>query len=276
MTTMQKIIKYLALAFAIFLCVNIIGGICGALFSFSFFFGGRDVAGEMQEYYIEDNIDILKVDLSAIDFHIKSGDKFKLETNHKYINYNTNDNVLEIEETKKFFAVFPKGVELTVYVPEGKDFEYVYINTGAGRVDIDTLNANTLDFDLGAGEMTARRIEAYTKADIDGGAGSITISSGKINNLNIEMGVGELNLTSRLTGNCDLDYGIGETNLVLIGERNDYKIEYDGGVGEARLEGTKMQDDSVYGSGSNRIEIDGGVGELNITFISDLEGTFTA
>ena len=32
------------------------------------------------------------------------------------------------------------------------------------------------------------------------------------------------------------------------------------------LDGKKMSDDSVYGSGSNCIEIDGGVGELNITF----------
>ena len=43
-------------------------------------------------------------------------------------------------------------------------------------------------------------------------------------------------------------------------------IELDKGIGEARLDGKKMSDDSVYGAGKNFIEIDGGIGELNITF----------
>lgn len=266
MTTVQKIIKYLAMAFAIFLSVSIIGSIAGALFSAAYFFGADDAAGEMREYYIEDNIDILKIDLSAADLQIKSGDEFKLETNHKYIAYRTENNALEIDETKKLFAVSPKGIKLTLFVPNEKAFEYVYINAGAGRVDIDSIKANSLDFDLGAGAMTAKRIDAYTKADIDGGAGSITILGGNINNLDMDMGIGELNLTSRITGRSEIDYGIGETNIVLIGEREDYQIDFDGGVGEAKLESTKMKDGSVYGGGSSRIEIDGGVGELKITF----------
>ena len=35
MTTIQKVVKYLAAAFAIFLSVSIIGGICGALLGLS-------------------------------------------------------------------------------------------------------------------------------------------------------------------------------------------------------------------------------------------------
>lgn len=266
MTTVQRIIKYLAMAFAIFLSVSIIGSIAGALFSAAYFFGADDAAGEMREYYIEDDIDILKIDLSAADLQIKSGDEFKIETNHKYIAYTAESNELEIDETKKLFAFSPKEIKLTLYVPREKAFEYVYINAGAGRVDIESLKANSLDFDLGAGAMTAKRIDVYTKADIDGGAGSLAISDGNINNLDMDMGVGELNLTSRLTGKSEIDYGIGETNLVLIGEREDYRIDFDGGVGEARLEDTKMKDGSVYGGGNSRIEIDGGVGELNIRF----------
>ncbi len=43
-------------------------------------------------------------------------------------------------------------------------------------------------------------------------------------------------------------------------------IELDKGIGEARLDGKKMSDDSVYDAGKNSIEIDGGIGELSITF----------
>ena len=80
------------------------------------------------------------------------------------------------------------------------------------------------------------------------------------------MGVGKLTLKSRIEGESDLDYGVGETDLILLGSLEDYQIEIDKGIGEAKLNGENMQDDSVYGSGENKIEIDGGVGAINIEF----------
>ena len=47
MTEIQRIIKYLAMAFAIFLTVAIISGICGAIASFSFLFGDNKVNGKI-------------------------------------------------------------------------------------------------------------------------------------------------------------------------------------------------------------------------------------
>ena len=40
-------------------------------------------------------------------------------------------------------------------------------------------------------------------------------------------------------------------------------------IGVARLAGESMRDDSVYGTGENRIEIDGGIGAINIEFSED-------
>ncbi|MDD7024010.1 MAG: hypothetical protein PUI37_04005, partial [Oscillospiraceae bacterium] len=66
-----------------------------------------------------------------------------------------------------------------------------------------------------------------------------------------------------------------ETKLTLLGSREDYQIEMDKGIGEARLEGESMRDDSVYGAGRNRIEIDGGIGEISIDFSEDgIQKTF--
>ena len=72
-----------------------------------------------------------------------------------------------------------------------------------------------------------------------------------------------------MRGKSQLDYGVGETNLTLLGSREDYKIEIDKGIGEAKLEGESMKDDSVYGWGENRIEIDGGIGAIYIEFSED-------
>ncbi len=264
MTTMQKIIKCFALAFAIFLSISIIGGICGALFHVSYFFSGN-TQDEMKKHIIGNNFTSLSVNISAAELEIKTGEEFVIETNNRYLSYKQNGENLRIYETKPFFAL-RKGMKVTLTVPKETVFDYADIDAGAGKVTIDELLAGSLNIELGAGELKAERLDALDKAEIDGGAGSVTIMSGLLNNADIDMGVGELNLTSELDGKSSIDYGLGETNLVLLGTDDDYKIELDKGIGEAWLEGVKMSDDSVYGGGSRRVEIDGGIGELNIIF----------
>lgn len=264
MTTMQKIIKYLAMAFAVFLSVSIISGICGAIFSVTYFLSGN-TSDEMTEHIIGSNFTSLSVDISAAELDIKTGEKFGIETNHRYLTYKESGEKLEINETKPFLASH-SGMRVILTIPKGTFFNYADINAGAGSVRIEELKAGSLTINLGAGELNAGRLDALTEAEIDGGAGSVTICGGSLNNADIDMGIGELNLTSELSGKSSIDYGIGETNLILTGSREDYKIELDKGIGEAWLECKEMSDDSVYGGGSRHIEIDGGIGELNITF----------
>lgn len=268
MTTMQKIIKYLALAFAIFLSISIITGICSALFTVANLFGADKEEGIVINQSIGSDFTSISVNLSAAELEIKTGDKFDVETNHKYLKCEEKDDILKISETRSLFASHPRGMKVILTVPKEQVFDYVDISAGAGSVTIEELSSNMLDIELGAGELKAQRLNAASKAEIDGGAGSVTISGGRLNNADIDMGVGKLNLTSELSGKSSIDYGVGETNLVLIGAEDDYKVELDKGIGEAWLAGRKMSDDSVYGAGKNLIEIDGGIGELNIKFNS--------
>ena len=271
MTTFQKIIKYLAMAFAIFLSISIITGICSALLTVTYIFSGNASDEMTHEYDITNTITSLSVNISAAELEIKTGDKFNVETNHKYLKCEEKDDVLKISETRKLFASYPKGMKVILTIPKESVFDYVDISTGAGSVTIDELSSNILDIDIGAGELNAQRLDALYKSEIDGGAGSITINGGRLNNADIDVGVGELNLCGELLGKSSIDYGVGETNLVLIGTADDYRIELDKGIGEATLDGSKMGDDSVYGAGNNTIEIDGGVGELKIIFKAKLD-----
>ena len=52
MTSWQKAIKYLAMAFALFLIVSILSGIFGALGLVSNVFDGEDALGEMKTYSV--------------------------------------------------------------------------------------------------------------------------------------------------------------------------------------------------------------------------------
>ena len=268
MNSAQKVIKYLALAFAIFLSVSIIGGIIMGLTGISYILSGKndDAVGEMQVYPIEGDISSLSISLSGAELIIKTADKFSVESNHNYISVKTENGQLCISETKKLFSVHPKGVSVILSIPEDFVFDEATVETGAGRVEINSLSADVLTLSLGAGEAEIKNLTASSRADIDGGAGKLTINGGRLCNLKLDMGVGELTLKSRIEGQSYIDNGIGETKLTLLGSREDYQIEIDKGIGEAKLEGESMRDDSVYGAGKNLIEIDGGIGAINIVF----------
>ena len=271
MNVAQKVIKYLAMAFAIFLSVSIIGGIITGLTGVSYFLSDRkdEAVGEMQMYPIEGEISSLSVSLSGAELKIKTADKFSVESNHNYISVKSEDGKLCINETKKLFSVHPKGVTVVLNIPEGLIFDDATVETGAGKVKIDSLVADVLELSLGAGEARIKNLTANSRADIDGGAGEINIDGGKLCNLKLDMGVGALTLKSRIEGQSRLDYGIGKTKLTLLGSREDYKIEIDKGIGKAKIAGESMPDDSVYGAGENSIEIDGGIGNLSVDFSED-------
>ena len=110
-------------------------------------------------------------------------------------------------------------------------------------------------------------MNASRQADLEIGAGEMTISSGNISNLDLEVGMGKLNLTSALSGNSKIDFGIGEVNLCLIGGEDDYSIKLDKGVGSATVNRTEMHDNETRGNGASSIELDGGIGSVNVDFI---------
>lgn len=265
MTTLQKVIKYLAMAFAVFLTVSIIGGALSMLGLFGGFFGGEAVTEDMKTYAVSSDIQSLEVKLNAADFTVKQGKHFSVESNLKYLTVADKNGVLTIKETKKFGSTY-SGAVLTLYIPADTAFEKANITTGAGRMTAEHLSAGTLDLELGAGEVKIDTLIATTAIDIEGGAGKITISGGALHNLDLEMGVGQLNLTTALTGESDFDLGVGESNITVIGSKDDYKLGIEKGIGNITVDGASVSNIKGQGSGNNRIEISGGIGAINLQF----------
>ena len=78
MTTLQKVIKYLALAFAIFLAVSIIGGILSAVGLFGGLFSADAVLEETKTYSVAAGVQNLKIEINAADLYIKEGSAFSV------------------------------------------------------------------------------------------------------------------------------------------------------------------------------------------------------
>ncbi len=265
MTAFQKVIKYLAMAFAIFLTVSIIGGIISLFGLFAGFFEGDAVADDIKTYAVSSDISRLEVNINAADFSIKQGESFLVESNLKHLTVEDKNGVLYVKETKKFGSTH-NGALLTLYIPADTMFEKISIKTGAGKLSVEQLSADTINFELGAGEVEIESLIAASEVDIDGGAGKITIYSGSLHDLDLDMGVGQLNLTSALTGECSLDLGIGESNITVIGERENYKLDIEKGVGSITVDGTEVSDMKEKGNGGNSIDINGGIGSVNLKF----------
>ncbi|MBO5478883.1 MAG: DUF4097 family beta strand repeat protein [Clostridia bacterium] len=271
MTTAQKVIKYLALAFAMLLTVSIISGILGALYALSGVLGLKKdneiIKGEMSMVDFENgDIATLDIDLTFTNLIIKKGDFLKAETNNSNINCKQNNQNLQIKEKNHGWFLKNNKGDLVVYIPENIKFEKVKINAGAGKVEIENINTKKLDFDLGAGETKIENLNVTNDCKIEGGAGRLSILSGNINDLDLDMGVGKVEIVSTLTGSSKINAGIGSLELNLQGPKESYKIKADKGIGSIKINGTEISDDSSYGEGENDIKIDGGIGSIKVDF----------
>lgn len=265
MNELQKIIKYLAIAFAMFLTFSIISGIMYGVSFIGTIFDEHITTENLKDLEINDDTFLLDIDISSSNISIKIGDTFKAETNNKYINSRQDKNKLYIEEKHNWLK--NDKSELIIYIPKDFIFDGASIKTGAGKVNIEYLSTKQLYLNLGAGKVDIKNLNVSEKTKIEGGAGEININAININNLDLDMGVGKLFLTSKILGNNKINSGIGEINLSLIGTLEDYKISLDKGIGNATINGENMKNDKDYGSGINKLDINGGIGNINIKTI---------
>ena len=264
MTEVQKIIKYVAMAFALFLAASIIGGIVSGVAILGGLLDGNATTDDLTIYEISSDITALDVEIGAAEFAIKEGERFLVESNLKNLTVEEKNGTLIIKEKTSFGGTY-NGAVLTLYLPF-HHFEKAEIVTGAGRFTVDSLNAENLDLELGAGEVYIDHIWAST-ADIDGGAGKLTIDGGTLNNLDLDMGVGQLNLNVESFGESELDLGVGESNITLRGGAEYYTVNVEKGIGSITVDGQSVSSYTCVGNGDSRIQINGGLGAIHLNFV---------
>lgn len=270
MSGLQKIIKYLAIAFAVYLIFSIITTLMYGVSSIGKFFS-NDKSGEvdnLSNLEINDNALLLDIDVKSSNIMIKRGNDFKAETNSKYINSKQDNNKLYISERDHNY-LNNKNIDLVIYIPEDYIFDYVSIDAGAGKVYIEELSTKKLDLDLGAGKLEAKNLLVIDDFELSGGVGDLIINDSNINNLDADLGLGKFEMISKLTGNNKIDSGVGKVDLKLVGTLEDYQISLDSGVGRASLGDLKMEDGNTYGSGINKLDINGGLGSIDIMFLEE-------
>ena len=278
MTTAQKIIKYLAIAFAIFLIFTIISAVLSVVYGLITGLGlirGNNADEEAKDLSIvewnqcDEAIRNLNIDINYSNFTIKESDTFKIESNIDNIDCRQNGNKLEIKEKNHIrfnFGTVDNTRKIILFIPRDLILESVNINTGSGRVNIEYIHSENLNLNLGAGETTIERL-SIEQAKIDTGAGDFRIENGNINNLDFNQGVGKTDIKVKLTGKNKFSMGIGTLKMILLDKKDDYKIKVEKGIGDVKINGNDVSDNETIGNGQNYISISGGIGEIYVDFI---------
>lgn len=262
MSTAQKIIKMLAIAFAIFLIVLIFSILVRVGMAVT-----RSIVPTKEKPIVSqklkiDDISNIDISLEYASLNIKNGNKLLVKNNDtENIKIVNEDGILKIiEKKKKIFKNEKRTVIL--YIPEDMKFTAVNIETGVGMVNIDNIDTDGLNLNLGVGKTNINNIVANF-ADIETGAGDVSIKNGILNNSTIEVGIGKLDINGKFTGTNKIESGIGELKLTLDNS-NDYKIKFSKGLGSINYNGNTISNDTTIGTGNNYISIDGGIGSIDV------------
>ena len=177
MTTAQKIIKYMATAFALFLIFTIISAILNGgyalLSALRLIRTNKNIITEDMMVISSEvkEVSTLKIDLAFTNLDIKTGENFRVETNKSKIVFEENNGSVKIKEEKQNWLGNNMSSNLVIYIPENMmQIDETKINTGAGRVNIEKLNTQRLFLELGAGDVHIENVIVTAEAKIDGGA----------------------------------------------------------------------------------------------------------
>lgn len=266
MTTFQKIVKYFAIALAFAIIAGVLIGVlkgASLLSKFSDFITNDGVVEEIDSL---SEMKKLRVNLFRTNLTIVEGDKFHAETDNEDVTVKERFGTLVIEENSRSIVDSVPKTEVVLTVPKGFTFDKVDISTGAGDFFAEYIKAEKIDFDFGAGAVSVDALYASENIEIDGGAGKIEIRGGQTHNLDLDIGVGKLHYRAEITGDSEIDCGVGGVELVLVGGEENYTVEIDKGLGNASVNGKTVDNETVHGSGENKIDIDGGVGDIKVIF----------
>lgn len=273
MRTAQHLIKALAIALATFIILGMFAALVGGVTFLVSLTGGESWqwSGQSNNWT---SSDVAEQQIKSLDLNVKAtnvrlrqaddGELVRIETNNEHISSWISDGVLNVVEKSHGLLGWGGTGEVVVYLRKDARLENVKLEIGAGSLTIEKLDAKWIDLNLGAGRTEISSIKVTDGAKIDGGAGVLVIQDGDLRDARIDLGAGKAEITAKLTGHSKVDSGVGKVELNLSGNEKEYTIKVDKGLGSVTLNGTKLSDNAVWGSGSNDIEIESGVGAVEI------------
>ena len=305
MNGIQKVIKYCAMAFAVFLSVIIIGSIAAVVLKVV---AGVAIGNEisesrervdLSEQYSAEEIAAEGINSILIDCNgeilVQPGDVLSVEASDVVEGYEIrlengrislkNREPEFLENWLSWFDDVAVQEKVVVTIPAGFVPDEVKLYSGSGKVSVEKLTAGLLFVDSGSGKVLISDA-SLTETELDAGSGSVTVNNSKLGKLYLDSGSGAIRMenvvaedadvdsgsgavkyTGELTGNCDFETGSGSVALTLNGSEEEYRIEADCGSGTFRVNGKKLEDGSYGRNVKGELNIDSGSGSVSVEFV---------
>lgn len=256
--------KLIAITLVLVLLLPVLAG-CDLEETVSKVYVNDAVMDSVELYDVTSEIRSMNIKVNAAEVTIQQADRFFVQTNLRYLKVTESAGVLHIREEVDHVSGYANAM-LTIYYPKDFEFENLTVETTAAKLNADRLCAGKLKLDMGTGDTKIKYLSANTVADIDGGAGLITVEDGALSNLDLELGVGKLELRAALNGKCELNLGVGGAEITLLGAKEDYTLEMEKALGKFTVDGVEVTEFGLQGSGPNHLELEGGVGSVELKF----------
>lgn len=276
MTTLQKIIKAIAIALAIMIIFGIISVVFSIILSIAgvnyiFDFISKENVQIVESSYNKEDVISLNVDTNIANIDILVGDEFKVIGENVSENFESKleNGVLTIsEESSNISKINGKSSKIKIYIPEDIVFESVDLDVDVGESNIHRLKANILNLNSGTGEIDIKNLEVIGSVVIKSGVGEFNIENSVINNLELESGVGECDIRASIKGSSKIKADIGSISLHLIDfDTTTDKVIIEKGLGQLEINERNYSENQEVGQGSeNVINIEGSIGEIDIEY----------
>jgi len=265
MTNSEKNIKNIAFILGIIIVIIIIFSIISGISLFLNFSSKSNNDNILEKDLNIQEIGKLHIDLESTNIEIIKSNEFKIE---KFdikdsVQFEVVENTLRIIERSKYFWNSSLGGTIVIYLPADLIVNKMYINMGAGKVKIESIDIIDLEIEQGAGNIYMDDCTSE-KVFIDGGAGNITIKNSSLENLELNSGVGSVDFSGELLGRSEIDAGVGNIKLALDGSKEFYDFDIEKGLGAVIVDNEKVT--GGFGAGPNLISISGGIGNIDIKF----------
>ena len=278
MTTLQKIIKYGAIAFGIYLSVTII--FIFLSIARSLVRSSNNEFNDIIEYSEEEyntttdisttyeNIKALEVDLETISLTIKTGETFTLEGTNvpDKVEIRQDGGTLKIDDEMISSDISDEDTMLTIYIPETQILDRVNLDLKYVSVDLEILNATNIKLDM---ENTNCVIENLTtdNLEINNEYGDMDIRNAETKRLTFDSEIGTEDISIRVTKSAKIDLENSDTNIDLKGTQEEYQVIYKKQYGSLNIAGTEMtSNNETFSNGNIKINIDAENTNLDIDF----------
>lgn len=273
MTNSQRIIKYIALIFGLFLAIIIITSIAGFSVNILNFATNTSVGESKDVAKSFENVRSIHIENAARSLTIKTGTSFEIigkDVSEEFIAEVDSNGTLHLKDKNSIIHIFDHdtnfGSNITLTIPEGFYANSVEIDCGFGNISISDLSTKELEINGGAGNIIGTNLNSE-KVSIDGGAGDIEFRNILFQNVDVDSGIGDIIFEGELLGDNIIDCGVGDIELMLKGNSDLYNLSIDSGLGNIYVDGKKYSDLNWNNvTAENSIEINGGVGDIDLNF----------